>query len=205
MGINSSQSGALLPDQLPLLDSTFVLDVTTLTSANLLDDDAFHDFFHDYVMGITGLAGALIVPRWQPDPPNISDFESNWCAFGITDFKSDVFAAEIQKIGYCEIHRHEIVQFMLSFYGKNSTGYARLFRDGVQLSQNHEILSANSMGLVETGDLTNAPAFIKERWQRRIDLPFSIRRQIIRTYPILEIMKADITFTDGIVPIVITN
>ena len=174
------------------LDQNFILDTSKLAVANILDDDMLFDFFHDYIAGITGIVGSSIIPRWQIDPPNIQDFGNDWCAFGITNYKADTFVAEVQKVGNAEIHRHEVMDILISFYGNNATGFARLFRDGMQVSQNLEALSLNNMGLVESGDIVNVPSLVKERWLHRVDMPFSIKRQIVRTYPIVELLKANI-------------
>lgn len=213
MTSNSTAPGYLLPDPAQpgtnTLDGNFILDVSTLASANGLDDDPLFDFFHDLIAGITGMAGNVIIPRWQPEAPNIPDFNSSWCAFGITDYDADVFAAELHipnrlDVNFIldqsrldsavmnELRRHEKVNCLASFYGPNAIYLARLLRDGLQVSQNQEMLSMNSMGLVESGNVTLVPSLVKERWLRRADLPFTIRRQVVRRYPVLDLLHSGI-------------
>lgn len=176
------------------LDQNFVLDVSRLTiPTSMLDDDVLFDFFHDFIAGVTGLGGQHVVPRWQENPPNLEAFGNNWCGFGITAYKTDTFAAEVQKVGFAELHRHEEMEIQCSFYGTNAAAYARLLRDGMQVSQNLESFSLNNMGLINSGDLLNVPSLVKERWQHRVDFPFYVRRQIVREYPILELLGSNIT------------
>lgn len=164
-----------------------------------LQDDALDDFMQAWIVGITGLAGNLVRPRWQPEPPNIPSTGTNWAAFGVQRTESDTFVAELHLgsgDGYNEIRRHEILHFLVSFYGPNAHNYASLLREGMQLSQNHDTLSANSMGLVESGDTTTVPELIKQKWTKRVDLPFSVRRQIVRDYQVLTITSANGTLNN---------
>jgi hypothetical protein len=188
---NSSQAGFLVqtfpPHVADKLDSTFVLDQSILTLANSLDDDDLFDFFHDYIVGLTGLDNTLVIPRWQPEAPVIPD-AVNWCAFGITDYEPDQWSAEIIKAdGSYEMHRHEEVTILASFYGNNPGAYARIMRDGMQLAQNHEVLTLNNMGFVEGNKITLLPTLLKEKWLKRADFEFVIRRQVIRGFPVLPV------------------
>lgn len=179
------------------LDSTFVLDQSMLTLANSLDDDDLFDFFHDFIAGVTGLDGTLVLPRWQPEPPNIPATAANWAGFGITNYKADVFAADVMDgAGTYELHRHEVISLMISFYGANAGYYARQFRDGIQVEQNLDELRMNNMGLVETGEVMMVPSLLKERWMRRADISFMVKRQIVRGFPVQSIVQADIVINN---------
>ena len=57
-------------------------------SSRPVEDDAFEDFIGNVVAGITGLARAMVRPRWQPKPPHPA-ITINWCAIGITTIVSD--------------------------------------------------------------------------------------------------------------------
>ena len=170
------------------LDQNFVLDQSMLTLANSLDDDDLFDFFHDFIVGLTGLANEVVLPRWQPEAPNIPDTVPNWCGFGITSYKADVFAADVMKAnGSYELHRHETVELLASFYGPNAGAYARILRDGMQVEQNLDALRTNYIGLVESGEVLMVPSLFKEIWLRRADLQFTVKRQIVRGFPVVSI------------------
>jgi hypothetical protein len=54
------------------------------------------------------------------------------------------------------------------------------------------------MAFVSCGDLTAVPVILKQRWLYRVDLPFTIRREIVRVYPVLNLLTATATVTtDG--------
>lgn len=161
-----------------------------------LEGDALLDFIQAWIVGITNIDGTLVRPRWQPEPANIPSETVTWIAFGITKNIPDTFLTEVHEdtgVGYNEIHRHEVIHFLASIYGPNNDYYGGMLKDGMQVSQNREILSLNNMGLVETGDLINVNELVKEKWYLRKDLTFSIKRQIIRVYQVPSIELADIT------------
>lgn len=182
---------------------------------------ALSAFLHDFIAGVSGLAPTTVIPRWQPEPPNLLNWpgadasgnpvpQPDWCAFGITARVADVNAFVHHYDGtppYDELHRHEVVELLCSFYGANAEANAAIFREGVQIDQNREQLQLNSMGLVETGDTITVPSLVKERWLYRVDIQCKIRRQIIRRYPILNLASATGTLNNEqyVTPIVVTG
>lgn len=159
-----------------------------------LQDNDLVDFFQEWVSGITGIKGANVRPRWQPEPPNLPDAKVDWVAIGIKRRVSDTYANEVHYPvgdGYNETRRHQILHLLASFYGPNADKFAGIFDDGIQVAQNREILTLNGMGLVETGELIAVPEMVKDKWQYRVDLPFSIRRQIVRRYKVENLASAE--------------
>ena len=51
--------------------------LSPLSTPAPLEDQALADFFQQYVAGITGIAGNLVRPRWQAEPPNIPQVASD--------------------------------------------------------------------------------------------------------------------------------
>lgn len=149
-------------------------------------DQAFDDFFHDVIAGVTGLDNKLVRPRWQKNPPSIPDFDANWCGFGCGETRADTFAYEA--VG--QVIRHEEVDILCSFYGPNADGYAALLRDGLALSQNRFALDANAVGLIEAIGPRSFGEQVKEQWITRADLVVRVRRQIGRQYEILSVVSA---------------
>lgn len=192
MANDSSTGGALLPASSP----------APLEDAGLLD------FLHDWVQGITGLPATMIRPRWQPEPPNIPDEAVDWAAFGIMRREADTFVYEEHHPdvnGYDELRRHEILHILLSFYGQNADNYCSLLREGMQVAQNREVLGLAGMGVINCGDISTVPEFVKEKWLYRTDLPFSIRRQIIREYPVLNLLSSVTQLNNEHTSIIINN
>lgn len=158
-----------------------------------LEDDAFTDFLQAILVGISGLPGNRVFPRWQPQPPNLPAKSIDWAALGITNFRPQTFAVELHTEDGDEIQRHEEIDILTSFYGPHAWGFASQFRDGLQVSQNRYALQAAGMGLVDTGELINAPQLLKELWTQRVDMRWTIRRAIQRKYPVLSLLSAQVT------------
>lgn len=158
-----------------------------------LEGQALLDFFQGWFQGLTALPGSMIRPRWQPEPANLPSVTTDWMAFGITYRDSDTFVVELHfpsGSGYNELRRHEVLTISVSFYGPNADNYSHLLRDGMQVSQNRELLTLNSMGLVETGSVTPMPELIKDKWYYRLDMNIKVRRQIVRQYAVSSLLSA---------------
>ena len=178
-----------------------------------LEGQALFRFMQQFFVGITGLSGALFFPRWQPEPPNLPPVGTDWAAFGINSRSTSVFSfvKHVPAVvgpppvpGYDEYRRHEELDILVSFYGPDSDTYATLLRDGIQIPQNLEAIELAGMGLIETGELKTVPELTKERWLQRVDLTVRIRRQIVRQYPILDLVGANVTVNNELYTTAIT-
>jgi hypothetical protein len=171
-------------------------------------------FVQNWVSGISGLDGAMVRPRWQPEPPNIPTDGIAWASIGIMDRPSDTYPVlrhfcdnEVQGLGHDELQRHEFLEVLCSFYDLGSTGmadfYAAQARDGAIVPQNRESLFLNGFQMAYSGDITPVPSLTKMRWLYRVDWPVTLRRCITRTYPIRNLVSLDLTITrsDGVVEI----
>ena len=166
----------------------------------ILEGNALQDFFQSWLVGITKLPNDMLRPRWQPEPPNIPPNDTDWGAFGITSRKSDTFAAEFpdpSNPGYNVLRRHQELQLSVTFYGPNAEMYADILNDGVQVSQNLDLLRLNGMGFVGASDITTVPELLKEKWLMRCDITLTIRRQIVRDYGVQTILSAEGTINNG--------
>lgn len=155
-----------------------------------LYDNELQDFLHGLVVGVTGMDGEVVRPRWQQEPPNLPEATVNWVAIGEVDFEQDTYAAFVQGEEVTTLRRHEVVQVVASFYGPNSGGFAGLFCDGLQVAQNREVMVANGYGFANTGVIAQAPALINQVWWRKYDVPFWIKRQLLRQYAVLPLLEA---------------
>lgn len=156
-------------------------------------DTVLEDQIQAALVGITGLAGALVRPRWQPTPPKQPAADVNWCAFGVTNNRPDSYGAVTHDPpgqGSDTIQRHEMIDVIASFYGPAGQGYATMFSDGLLIEQNREQLAANGLKVFELGDPLAAPDLTNTTWIRRYDVSFTLRRQVDRTYAVLNILSA---------------
>lgn len=181
--MTSAVAGALLPDSSPAP----------------LSADSFMDFIQAWVVGLTGLDPKLVRPRWQPEPLNVPEATTNWCGLGVRRVMSDAHAAELHDAvgdGYNQMRRHEKVVFAASFYGPQALDFAEKLRDGAAIAQNRDVLSMNGVGFVECGDILSVPEFLKQQWYNRRDMDFSVNRQIVRNYGVLNLLGADIVLNN---------
>jgi hypothetical protein len=159
-----------------------------------LADDAFDDFLHDVVAGITGFDPTLVRPRWEPEPAPRPDISVNWGAFGvtetITDFEPWVGHFPNSGNGYDALQAHELVTVLCSFYGPNAEQYCSFLQRGLYVDQNRAALRANGVGLVAVSGLTRAAEFVKERWWPRSDLDITLRREVRYNYNVLNLLRA---------------
>lgn len=196
---DSSTGGYLLPTPPPAPTPT--------------DDAAFDDFLQAVVVGITGLPGNLVWPRWQITPPNLPGISTNWASIGVMDSEEDGFPYEAHDPilatlpipplpspaptpppnGYDITIEHEVMEVLCSFYGPAARSNAKLVRSGLYVAQNREALQLAGIGLVDIGRITAVPALTNDQWYYRVDMPFRLRREIVRNYPILDLASALIT------------
>jgi hypothetical protein len=159
-----------------------------------LEGIALEDFVQQFVAGVSGLPGQNVRPRWQPEPPNIPDFGVDWCAVGITRHRPIGTWASVTHCsagdGYDMMQRHEDLDILCSFYGPGADDFAGNLHNGLMIWQNRSLLTLVGMAFVEISEGIRAPEFIKNRWLERTDKPLWLRRIIVRTYPVLNLLSA---------------
>jgi hypothetical protein len=189
-----------------------------------LDDDALYEFLQPIVVGVVGtLPGSQVIPRWQPEAPVLPAVGTNWAALGvetgnITQYtwqghhpgvEADPTAVPPVPYtpGYDIYHAHEDLNILLSFYGPLGRTNAALWRDGIQIEQNREVLLLNNMGLVVVGPIVEMNTLVKGVWLRRYDISVTIRRELIRWYGVLDLVGADMTVNNEeyVTSITVTN
>lgn len=154
-------------------------------------------FFQQLVVGMTGIEGENVRPRWQAEPANVPTFGNVWAAIGISRRETQGFAWERMGCGEHPVYslsRHEELRLLCSFYDNGVDQYADAaaasLRDGLQLEQNRAALTCAGMGFVSSGDIVPLPALLKTRWLYRADLPLLFRRTLTWTYPIMGLAGA---------------
>lgn len=161
-----------------------------------VNDQALQTFIQAVVVGITGLPGNLVRPRWQQEPPNIPDVGINWAAIGPGQRERDPFAAVVQGANNTTVIRNRVVEILCSFYGPAAEATGELLAMGFEVPQNREALTYVSgqwtgFNLVSgvSGPVI-APALLKGRWYRKADYSFRVRQQQKYTYPVLTVESA---------------
>lgn len=191
---DSSTGGYLLPNP-------------TAVPVSLQDAD-LDNFFQQVFAGLTGIDGSLVRPSWQQVPPNQPDIDTAWMAFGITEQPADTYAYEIhnpENNGSDYLSRNEQLDILCSFYGPTARSNAAIVRDGLQVSQNREVLMLGGIALISCGTIRRVPTIYNARQYLRVDMMVYFRRQIVRTYPILHITTAGIVLETDNTPQIIEN
>lgn len=165
------------------------------TSAPPDEDDALADALQELVVGVTGLPGALVRPRWQPEPPTQPAANVDWCGVGVMGDAPAAGRASTRHIaaneGTSETYHDATFAVMASFYGPNASGYAKLLRDGLMVAQNREEMFRQNMALVGApGNTTRTAELINTAFVGRCDISFEIRRRASRTWAIKNALKA---------------
>lgn len=171
-------------------------------------------FLQTIFVGLTGLDGTMVRPKWQPAPPKQPDIDVSWMAFGIADDNPDANGyLGILPDGSAQYQRQTQLDISCSIYGPQALEIAGLIRDGFQIPQNIQSLTLANMGFVETGRASHIPDLVNERWINRVEMNVTLRRQVQRSYAVLTFLSAHgtvYTQTDGIgnqitVPIAVSD
>lgn len=186
---NSSTGGALSPN------------TGTPPQTAPLTGLALYAFLQDWLVPIIGLPGNLVRVYDQAEPPSAPDAGNAWAAVKVTIGPSDAYPFVghnfIPGGPFDVLQRHEELNLLASFYDLGSLGVAQdlclTLRDGLSISQNLEPLILNGLGFISCGDPITVPTLMKQRWLYRIDLPFGLRRQVTRTYPVLDVASVKVT------------
>jgi hypothetical protein len=151
-----------------------------------------------WIVGLTGMSGDLVRPRWQAEPPTIPAADTAWAAVGIVRRISEAFPNVAHAAaGFDQVNRNETLECVASFYDLGYSGQAddlaSLFRDGAAIAQNREALSDIGIFLADLGESLAVPVLTNERWLYRVDVPFSLRRTVSRQYAIDNVEEAAVT------------
>lgn len=171
------------------------------------DDVDLDDVFQNLAVGITGLPGSLVRPRWQiaadvagglGGTPKQPEPSVNWCAIGVTAVKQSagpwlVYDAPTNTELYWD---HEELTVIASMYGPKCQSFMRLLRAGLNVPQNTESLLPFMIRYVGCGPIRTAPELVNNQWIRRQDISLEFRRKVIMTYGIENILISEINLID---------
>ena len=173
-----------------------------------MNDSTLQKFLQQLVMGIDGLQGFNVIPRWQAEPPLIKNFGTNWASIGVMRKIPDRFAyvkqETVNKQCQSQVYRNEILEVLLTFYGPNAEANIERFTMGLQIPQNREMLQNAGYGVVDIGDPVMMAEEIKQRWTRRVDVLFTLRRAALYTYAVPNVKSATIELHNEVEDITIT-
>lgn len=151
---------------------------------------SFEQFLQTVFVGVSGLPGDLVRPKWQLNPPPQPDVLVDWLAIGLAEDDADTFSYQgVTSSGSNQFMRMEELVVQCTFYGPNSLEFMRIVRDGLQLGQNREALKKALMDFVSTSKGMRVPDLVNERWVNRWEMTAYLRRQDMRVYPVLDFVS----------------
>ena len=155
-----------------------------------VNDNALADIMQAFIVGVTGLTGALVRPMWQPNPPVIPTNGTDWCAFALGNFEAGQAYQNLNTDDEFVFQQHETFELSCSFYGTNCQRYAAVIRDGLQLSQNREALWLQGISVTGGVQIIHAPELINDVWHDRCDIVIAMGRQVNSEYAVLSVLGA---------------
>lgn len=151
-----------------------------------IEGPALHRFLNSVIAGVTGIKGDLVRPAYQLNPPPMPENSVNWVAFHIDLCMVDYSASDAGiRNGVYTVKQHEDLEIACSFYGPDCMDYAKRMVSGLELPQNREAMLKASVGLVGFSSVKHVPELINERFYNRADVTMSLKRECLRTYPVL--------------------
>lgn len=152
-----------------------------------LSQDELEDLVRAAVVGLTGLAGALVRPRWQEHPAPVPGHGVNWCAVGVQYRRKLGQPATVHDPaddGSDTVMQWVQLTFLVSLYGPDAPDLAARLESGLEPEQNRAELRAAGLALVSVGDPLPAPERINETWTRRVDMELIFEIEERRVYPV---------------------
>lgn len=158
-----------------------------------LSDEDLVDHLQSVVVGITGLPGNMVRPRWQETPPAHPKVSEDWCALGIIRVDAEQYGGLVhnpQGAGTSTLYRNQQIEILASFYGPNRFGFAGLLSDGLLIPQNWEASKSAGIAFLEAWSVVGTAELVNSNWVRRADLRWLVSRRTARTYPIRNVLSA---------------
>lgn len=167
--------------------------------------DELENIFQAVIVGVTGIPGRMVRPKFQKDPPSQPGFDIDWCAFSVY-VEPTIWNAykTLKPDGSYVVEGTEVLLVTCSFYGPHYQAMELTWRNGVQIGQNLDALYAAGMSFQSFNDPVVVPVLLKEQWVKKADVKGTFHRWASRTYPVLSLTGADGTVTDGIVSVPFT-
>ncbi len=78
-------------------------------------------------------------------------------------------------------------------FGPRALRHAAQLRDGAAVPQNREPLQAQGIAISGAGPILAQHELVNQQWIRQFDMTLRFARQVIRSYPVLNLLSAQVT------------
>ena len=155
-------------------------------------DSDIWELLHDMLQGLTGFDSNLIRKMWQKNPPPSPENGIDWIAYGFSISEDEDGGAYLEPTDETEsvLYKHEELELSLQIYGDDCQLTAGIIKDGLQVKQNREALYLNKIVYIGASKTLHVPEQINNEFFNRCDLTLTFRRQIERTYGIMNLVDA---------------
>lgn len=168
-----------------------------------LEDDALDAVLQAMVVGITGLSGDLVRPRWQVVSPKQPESTINWCSIGVLTSTPDdnpvvqhLSGPSVNDQAGDLLQEHEELEVIVSFMGPLCKTYLGIFRSGVRLATNIQNLKSVGLYFKDIDEGRAAHELINQNWIRRWDSMLTLKRMVARVYGVPNVVDANIHLFD---------
>jgi hypothetical protein len=167
----------------------YVLPTQTTPPPNGL---TLEQFLQTVVVGISGLPGNMVRPKWQVAPPKQPDLDVNWIGMGVdaSTPNANAYLTEDNSGLSFTSQRIERLDIGLSIYGPSALSIYGLIRDGFQIPNNLFQLYNAAMGFIEVTVGQHVPDLVNERFINRVVTTVSLVRLVQRFYGVPSIVAA---------------
>ena len=157
-----------------------------------VEREVLEDALQALVVGVTGLPGKNVRPRFQPKPPRRPAADESWCAIGVSDTlgRRSGVVHDGSGDGSAEVVNVEILEALATFYGPAAAAMAARLRDGLALAQNRAELRRAGIVVAEIGTPRPAPELVAGAWAQRVDLPLNVQWETRQAYGVLNLLDA---------------
>jgi hypothetical protein len=146
---------------------------------------------HDFLVSLTGFDNTLVRPMYQPNPPTVPPFGTDWIAFNIS--QTEMNGSSYQVLNASDVfkmQRQLKYNVVIAIYGANASVTASTIRSGMELSQNWDSLRVYSIALSKVGSIMRVPELHNQRWLDRYNITLELNHITSETAGIMSIISA---------------
>jgi len=173
----------------------------SIVSLEPLEGQDLNRFLQPPLVKLTGLLPTHVIPMYQDEPPNIPQAGDVWCGFWVQRLAHDTMPYIKHKSNTDSLQRHELLSWAIDFYDLGVNGlaskYVTLVRDNLTMPVNREWMLAANFNLRAVAAPIIIPVIFKQRWQYRERLTVYLSRNIMRDYPVPDLLKGQIKVNIG--------